>query len=719
MLYKFIKYCFVSILLFAFTTESFGADRICGTSYFNKLVGFETYSADADKISQSNLQSILEQQSSNTVLDSICVPIIIHNVFSKPDYKVSRAAIENQLAAINEDFNRKNNDIDKLDESFKHLIGNVGIHFFLAEKDDSGNDFNGINYISTTVDTFKMENGANVKSEVYGATPWNPDKYINIWVCNLEAGISGYAAYPKSPANEDGIVIHYQNFGRNANSVLPPYHLGRTLTHELGHYFGLKHLYGETSSCIDDDGIADTPATSKVYSGCPAPGENLNHCNDLYSDKDLVQNFMNQCNDACIVMFTEEQKARILYNLFEFRKGLQNSNCHLSGNTEILDIAVEFNSTKNFICSNELDLEINLCNTGLNQINYFELELNNTIVQTDLPGDKFIQPGACLTYTLFERKTISSNDNFIVEVKNVNNSGLEKKFTNNRDTINFKVIESGGFPLEENFKNDPDWSASCSNEKMASWSFIDNAGFESSKENQNGCYTLNCSNDAALRIDHLYLPYIRLNKETSNNENEFRDFCIDFKYAYALNEDFRKGEGMILEYSLDCGKNGDFEVIWEKWGQDLKTTEQVGSQAFLPEQEDWNSVQKNISLLNNAESILLRFKFISERCNPVYIDDINVDYCENISLDIQNYINENAYGIFPNPSVDGFVNLYLTNPKNLPALVEVYNVEAKIVTSFSLLKYYQADFSRLKNGCYFINIHLDGHVYTKKLILSK
>ena len=267
------------ILLIFLSLEAFSTERTCQTDLYNSKINYNGLKID-------NMLNILNQKH---MPDSICIPVVIHNLYHLPQQKIELSSVIAQIESINQDFNASNLDIAKVDPGFKSLTANVAFRFFLINKDLEGRDFNGINYKRSEIDTFKMNHSPNVKLPLNGIKPWKPEKYVNIWVCNLEVGISGYASYPKTIANEDGVVIHYQNFGKESSNVKPPYHLGRTLTHELGHYFGLKHLYGnELNSCLDDDGLADTPNTNRVYQGCPSISKNPNVCNDPYSKQDMV-----------------------------------------------------------------------------------------------------------------------------------------------------------------------------------------------------------------------------------------------------------------------------------------------------------------------------------------------------------------------------------------------------------------------------------------------
>ena len=128
-------------------------------------------------------------------------------------------------------------------------------------------------------------------------------KYLNIWVCNLFGRTLGYAVMPGGPAEKDGVVIQYTAFG-TLGTVVAPFNKGRTATHEIGHWLGLKHLWGDAE--CGDDGIADTPPQETSNSNC-ASFPHLSSCS-INSYGDMFMDFMDFTDDACMNMFTQGQK---------------------------------------------------------------------------------------------------------------------------------------------------------------------------------------------------------------------------------------------------------------------------------------------------------------------------------------------------------------------------------------------------------------------------
>jgi hypothetical protein len=136
-----------------------------------------------------------------------------------------------------------------------------------------------------------------------GDNAWDSKSYLNIWIGNLQTSL-GYASTPGSEASKDGVVLSYNAFG-TINS-LAPYNLGRTAVHEIGHWLGLKHIWGDTY--CGDDGVSDTPAQSNYTAGCPNTFRSSCGNNIL---GDMYMNYMDFTNDACMNMFTTGQKDRM------------------------------------------------------------------------------------------------------------------------------------------------------------------------------------------------------------------------------------------------------------------------------------------------------------------------------------------------------------------------------------------------------------------------
>ena len=200
----------------------------------------------------------------------IKIPIVVHVVWNTEEQNISDEQIHSQIDALNRDFRKANPDISKVPPQWGDLTADSQIEFFLATMDPDDNPTTGITRTFTTVTLFDCEMN-NVKSKTTGgADPWPTDKYLNLWVCprlisDGDTGVLGYAQFPGAPPETDGVVIRYTEYG-TMGTATSPYNLGRTATHEIGHWLNLYHIWGnEGSTCGDSDKVADTPNQEGPY----------------------------------------------------------------------------------------------------------------------------------------------------------------------------------------------------------------------------------------------------------------------------------------------------------------------------------------------------------------------------------------------------------------------------------------------------------------------
>jgi len=277
---------------------------------------------------ERQIQSVISNPTLQ-IRNQVYIPVVVHVVYSKPYEKISEAQVRSQIELLNADFSALL--IPKgIPDEFADRYEDVGIRFCLAKSDPDGNPTSGITYHSTSVDNIGMKVNELGQKKVHhtnlgGADAWPTDRYMNIWVCRLDE-VLGFATSPGSTffADEDGVVINYTYFG-NMGTVDPKgkYGQGRTTTHEVGHYFGLMHLWGKNANGCGDDLVEDTPAQSLPHYGCPSYPQLSCFTSNMF------MNFMDYVDDACMFMFTPGQGARMRATLENSRrKLLNNDNTH-------------------------------------------------------------------------------------------------------------------------------------------------------------------------------------------------------------------------------------------------------------------------------------------------------------------------------------------------------------------------------------------------------
>ena len=260
-------------------------------------------------------KSIESGEAMRVVAKRIELDVVVHVVHNAAEENISDAQVKSQIAVLNRDFRATNTDRRKVPAVWKSLMADAGIEFRLATKDPHGKQTTGITRTATTATGFGPDNKVKSK-KTGGVAPWPTDRYLNIWVCNLTDSLLGYAQFPGGPANTDGVVILYSAFG-SRGAVRPPFNKGRTSTHEIGHYLGLRHIWGDINNCTGNDFVTDTPPAQRANTGKPK----FPHvtCNNG-PNGDMFMNYMDYVDDDSMFMFTSGQVARMNATLAGPRK---------------------------------------------------------------------------------------------------------------------------------------------------------------------------------------------------------------------------------------------------------------------------------------------------------------------------------------------------------------------------------------------------------------
>ena len=219
-------------------------------------------------------------------LGVINMPVYVHVVYSSSAQNVSDSRIAAQIQVLNDDFRKQNADASNIPTEFAGVAADSEINFTLAG-------------------TFRHSDSRaswGTNDAVKAAyPPVTPNTHLNVWVCEIGGGILGYAQFPGGSSATDGVVLGHSTLPGNPTG---PYNLGRTATHEVGHYLNLRHIWGD-GRCRQDDFVSDTPSSDAPNYGCPTyPTVNC-------KSNDMTMNYMDYTNDACMNMFTAGQKSRM------------------------------------------------------------------------------------------------------------------------------------------------------------------------------------------------------------------------------------------------------------------------------------------------------------------------------------------------------------------------------------------------------------------------
>ena len=242
------------------------------------------------------------QRTSSSII--VTIPVVVHVLYNTAAQNISDAQVQSQLDVLNADFHRLNGDLSKVPAAFTSLIGDAGVQFVLAKRDPNGNAATGVVHKSTTATSFDSSDKMKFSSSG-GDDAWPAASYLNLWSCNLGGGLLGYAQFPGGAAATDGVAILYSAFGSGGTAVAP-YNLGRTATHEVGHWLNLRHIWGD-ARCGNDQ-VSDTPTQQTSNYGCPT----FPHvtCSNG-ANGDMFMNYMDYVDDGCMQMFSSGQGDRM------------------------------------------------------------------------------------------------------------------------------------------------------------------------------------------------------------------------------------------------------------------------------------------------------------------------------------------------------------------------------------------------------------------------
>ena len=317
------KVVFILVCLLIFNVNQLkGQERNCGTMiYFEEQKINNPTLLKNTQDNELKLQNWIKNNTNKNLVNIITIPVVVHVVYNNNNENISDQQIQSQIDILNADFRRQNADAVNTPSAFLSVAADTEIEFCLATEDPNGNITTGITRTSTSQSSFSTNNGVKYTSSG-GVDAWNPLEYLNIWVCDLSGGLLGYAQFPGGTVSSDGVVCDYAYFG-NMGTATAPYDLGRTATHEVGHWLNLRHIWGD-SNC-GNDFCNDTPEHSGSNYGCPSYPSTSN-CSGNATSGDMFMNYMDYTDDACMNIFTQDQKTRMIASINNNRSGLLTSN---------------------------------------------------------------------------------------------------------------------------------------------------------------------------------------------------------------------------------------------------------------------------------------------------------------------------------------------------------------------------------------------------------
>lgn len=691
---------FVETLLILLTVSTIKAQEVvrCGTTqHFKNIIQKDparaaVFEENNKRIAFATANNVNNIFSNN---DTIYLPVVFHLLLTNQN-SVTDQQIFDQIKKLNEDFAGKNGDSVRIPSYFKPVWGKSVIQFRLAQRTPDLNETNGIIRYQNALAQYNVNQTRIHYTAQGGANVWDPAQYINIWVGKLANNILGQATYPNmaDPA-EDGIIIDY---GTLPNGYYIPFNEGKTLTHEMGHYLFLYHIWGDDDgACSGSDLIDDTPNQSDATSGCPS-GIVTDACTPT-GNGIMYQNYMDYSSDACLVMFTKMQIDRMMQALNLFRAGLISSlgdEPVLSGQNNVSVLSME--SPSNRVCEPSNYYDITFKNQGAEKITQLvcSLAVNNQVNVITLNVD--MNTYDTYVYRLNVNNLQAGNNQIAIQVLKVNNAD-DDDVSNNFMAVQTVYAVRKSLPFSEQF--------TTSGFPPSGW-YIDNPdnSITWAPAGSLGTYIDNYNYGALGQIDRLVLPPVQLPAADSI----FFSFDVAAAVYSNLSENLAIWDTLLVEISDGCSTI--YETIYKKTKGDLITVNTPVTTQFVPQNgSQWRRDSIDISRFKNSV-VTLSFTNKAGYENNIYINNVMFR-----AVELPAVLREKGYMIAPNPVTD-YVNIrFLQMPAQLKRIA-VYDVKGNRVAYENVNKgtYYRIDLSTQPRGIYFITIETDDRKHTEKII---
>ncbi len=638
------------------------------------------------------------------VKDIISIPVIFHIVLPNP-YIITDAVVKSQIDELNLAFSGLN--ADSINAVFFYPIRghSIKIKFELAKRTPSGAMSNGIERIkSSTASNVNFNIDPIKRTSLGGADVWDPISYLNFWVGDDLSGrrVLGYAQFPGSGfAKDDGVFCNYQSFG-TSNCNLNSYNRGRTIVHEVGHYLGLFHIWGDEDECIGDDfrslsdagstvllpanlynlqgqgntnsDIGDTPNQGSSTTSC-FTGSITDGCSTLESGK-MYQNYMDYTPDNCYSMFTNKQVERMEWILDNQRTGFKTS---LGGtNPESLitldvspyeavnpggveaDGCASFNYPSVLTCPGFIIPKIRIKNNGTQAITSVTVGLKiNGVDQIPVAvsiAGAGLNSGATRVVNFTQIAVTNGTYNFQFYTYNANGNGNDAVPSNDTLSTSLKIANGSSLPVFEGFENLPfpslNW-ATYNPDGDATWT-----RFNSGSNSAISMFIDNFSKNNIGLIDELRTPKFLL----PTTDSIVISFDMAHKNYPGVNDQ------LSIFVSNDC--ESTWTTVYVKSGDSLATAGSTTLGYTSPVAADWKNQKITIggSLVSTGQ-LVIAIRNTGGYGNNIFIDNINIYKQNNRDLTVSAIVSPASFECSDNISA----------PQ-----IEVSNNGLKVITDFKV-----------------------------------
>jgi hypothetical protein len=696
-----MKNLWVAFLLVCLTTVQAQDAFHCATDVAMRKFYNEHPGAEAKKRAELKSRSTQPQLKTSSITATYIVPIVFHIMHLGGPENVSDSQIKDAVRILNRDFAKQNPDTIEIISAFKNVADSAKVQFVLATKDPSGNCTNGIiHHYSTDTDW-------NENSPTLFSFTWDPTKYMNVYIVRsitLGNGFpaAGYTYYPGtwvSGSLYDAIVVlnNYMGSIGTGSSFL-----SRVLTHEVGHWLGLAHVFGyfQTAGidCSDDDFIADTPPTIG-YSTCPDANLPALYQTCTPGIDENYQNYMDY--SYCVRMFTKDQCQAMQAVLQDNTSGRDNLSTtgNLLATGVINPIAcapiADFKNNRTKICAGNTVIFTDDSGNGLpTSYNWTFTGGIPASSTSSAPAVTYPNPGV-YSVTYFSSNSIGSS----VPVSKTN------LITVTSNTAVYSNNWTEGFENANTFAID--WLLK-STSGSGLWERSGTAAY-------NGVFSA--------KIPRLFNT--RKNRSTmtgtSVNLSGLANPFLNFRVAAAENVPNHTNFLKVFA-STDCGNS--WTEIYSKVSAVLKTSNTT-AQDFIPSANEWRAESIDLSALQPKTFVLFKFEYVRDTVaspNNIYIDNINISSGATSINDADTQAIQNLV-VYPVPAKDEVhLRFSLSSKQSIRfSLMDVLGRQTDIIaeTSFTAGEQnFKIDLKDRTNGIYFLRMEINGTEVTRKILVG-
>ncbi len=655
------------------------------------------------------------------------IAVVVHVIHNGEPYgtgvNISDEQIYSQIEVLNEDFRRKNSDTVNTQPEFINIASSLNVVFVLARQNEVGELTTGIVRKQGPKDFYNIRL-VSERELLSSVSHWDPDIYLNIWVTDAaspDIGIAQFPLYDDPGLNDkpnrdnvatDGVVIDYRAFGSSAKvpglDLMPKYNLGRTTTHEIGHFFGLLHVWGDDTSisgCTIDDYVDDTPISNNDYSGECVP---VNHVS--CETNDMYENYMYYTDDACMNAITQQQVDRMAVIILNSprRATLLNSRGTKYPGDKVLDLALKaIRSPGRVACDEKIDpvLEIkNLGNTPVSSFGY-NLTVDDFTYSYQYDGDT-IFPSQTITIALDAIPLENGVHRIEAEISNI--PGDVDPSNNVIKRIFVLDLQKDIIPLREQFE--------VTSLEETNWITI----------NEDSDKGWELTSAPMITADNV-AAFMNLYDYSQKSENDWLispnlDFtgstepAMTFKTSYALNTGFNDQLQVIA--SKDCGAH--FDAVLAIYNSPDMAVTSSGSYWKPSGKNDWKTYSADLSRYAGEQNVRVAFRVTNGYGNNLYLDDIEF-FLDSDDQRVTSALN--SFTLYPNPSKMGLFQLAFNTRERQTVAVYIYDSMGRMLNMKeypnTLNQIYYYDMTGLPSGVYYINARGEKFARTKKLLINR